>query len=31
VPKAERRSDELLAALGLADKADAYVRPCRAA
>ncbi|HWF00123.1 MAG TPA: ABC transporter ATP-binding protein [Caulobacteraceae bacterium] len=26
VPKAERRSDELLAALGLADKAEAYVR-----
>jgi ABC-2 type transport system ATP-binding protein len=26
VPKAERRTDELLAALGLADKADAYVR-----
>ena len=26
VPKAERRSDELLAALGLADKAQAYVR-----
>jgi ABC-2 type transport system ATP-binding protein len=26
VPKAERRSDELLAALGLADKASAYVR-----
>jgi len=26
VPKAERRSDELLAALGLADKAKAYVR-----
>ncbi|OYX58153.1 MAG: multidrug ABC transporter ATP-binding protein [Brevundimonas subvibrioides] len=26
VPKAERRSDELLAALGLSDKANAYVR-----
>ena len=26
VPKAERRSDEILAALGLADKRDAYVR-----
>jgi ABC-2 type transport system ATP-binding protein len=26
VPKAERRTDELLAAMGLADKADAYVR-----
>ncbi|MBW8813790.1 MAG: ABC transporter ATP-binding protein [Caulobacterales bacterium] len=26
VPKAERRSDELLAALGLADKSKAYVR-----
>lgn len=26
VPKSERRSDELLAAVGLADKADAYVR-----
>ena len=26
VPKAERRTDELLAALGLTDKADAYVR-----
>jgi ABC-2 type transport system ATP-binding protein len=26
VPKAERRTDELLAALGLADKANAYVR-----
>ena len=26
VPKRERRTDELLAALGLADKADAYVR-----
>ncbi|NBB52261.1 ATP-binding cassette domain-containing protein [Rhizobium sp. CRIBSB] len=26
VPKAERRSDELLAAVGLSDKADAYVR-----
>jgi len=26
VPKAERRTDELLAALGLSDKADAYVR-----
>jgi ABC-2 type transport system ATP-binding protein len=26
VPKAERRTDELLAALGLADKAGAYVR-----
>ena len=26
VPKAERRSDELLAALGLADKKNAYVR-----
>ena len=26
VPKSERRTDELLAALGLADKADAYVR-----
>ena len=26
VPKAERRTDELLGALGLADKADAYVR-----
>src|ERR1700760_1663703 len=26
VPKGERRTDELLAAMGLADKADAYVR-----
>lgn len=26
VPKSERRTDELLAALGLSDKADAYVR-----
>ena len=26
VPKAERRTDEILAALGLSDKADAYVR-----
>ncbi len=26
VPKAQRRTDELLAALGLSDKADAYVR-----
>ena len=26
VPKGERRTDELLAALGLSDKADAYVR-----
>ncbi len=26
VPKSERRSDEILAALGLADKRDAYVR-----
>ncbi len=26
VPKAERRTDEILAALGLADKKDAYVR-----
>ena len=26
VPKAERRSDEILAALGLSDKRDAYVR-----
>ena len=26
VPKAERRTDEILAALGLGDKADAYVR-----
>ncbi len=26
VPKSERRTDELLAALGLTDKADAYVR-----
>jgi ABC-2 type transport system ATP-binding protein len=26
VPKKERRTDELLAALGLTDKADAYVR-----
>ncbi len=26
VPKAERKSDEILAALGLSDKADAYVR-----
>ena len=26
VPQAERRTDELLAALGLTDKADAYVR-----
>jgi ABC-2 type transport system ATP-binding protein len=26
VPRAERRTDELLAAMGLADKADAYVR-----
>ena len=26
VPKSERRTDELLAAMGLADKADAYVR-----
>jgi ABC-2 type transport system ATP-binding protein len=26
VPKAERRSDEILAALGLTDKADAYAR-----
>ena len=26
VPKAERRTDEILAALGLADKRDAYVR-----
>jgi len=26
VPKAERRTDELLAAMGLSDKADAYVR-----
>jgi len=26
VPKSERRSEEILAALGLADKRDAYVR-----